>query len=219
MHLHGRPLWSEVVEEEKDNMGQAIGASGAPLAGEVTPDQRQAALDHQPGSQAAAETLAAETIEAAADSKLIAFVAADEYANYEKLVEAGEPQYLRQEGATSPGMRTRKGDVWAKFVNGVLVTDDEKVIEWCDAHSKICRRETGPMTKGWATLKNLQTRKANRERLLDPTEMDADESFPVDGAGDLREQAASPDSAGGQAVEAARLTRESAEREQATGSQ
>jgi hypothetical protein len=200
-------------------MTQEYGSSGAPTEGVVSSQQRQDATADQAGAAAAAQTLEKESVVAEAEDGLVAYVAAAEFANHRWLVKAGEPVYLRQEGATSPGMRSRDGDVWAKFVNGVLVTDKPEVIAWCEAHPTICRRETDPSTKAWATLKALQTRLANRERLLDPTEMNADESFPVNGAGNLHEQPASPDSAGGQAVESARLSRESIQQERAAGRQ
>jgi hypothetical protein len=67
------------------------------------------------------------------------------------------------------------------------------------------------MTKGWATLKELQARKSNRERLVDPTELDADASYPVGGHGNaLAEQAAKPNSTGSKLVEAAEGARQQA---------
>jgi hypothetical protein len=59
------------------------------------------------------------------------------------------------------------------------------------------------VTKGWATLKELEARKANREKLLDASDMDADKTFPPGLVDNLREQAAKPGSSGDQLVEQA----------------
>ena len=199
-------------------MVQDLGDGSTPVAGTVSPEERNDANADLAGSQAAAQVFSkADKVVSADKQGLVAYVAAEEYANQTWLVKAGEPQYLKQEGATSPGMRTREGDIKAKFTNSVLVTDIPEIIEWCEAHPSICRRETDPMTKGWVTLKSLQARRANRERLIDPTEMDADKSFPRDSESNLREQVASPDSVGGKAVESARISRESIQQEQAAG--
>ena len=192
-------------------MGQDFGNSGAPDGGVATAAARDAALGDVPGIQAASATLGKETIVVEAEDGLVAFVAAEEYANNKWLIEAGKVIKAPVQAGGTIGIVpavTREGDVWARFVNGILVTDDPKVIAWCNARPTICRPETDPSTKAWATLKSMQTRRANRERILDPSEMNADETFPV-GQTKLSEHVVSDDSQGGQAVESARVTRES----------
>jgi hypothetical protein len=191
------------------------GDSGAPIEGVVSPEERTEHQTDASGAQAANQQFQSEEVKVAPDSGLVAFVAAAEYANRDHLVVQGKPVYRPQEGATSPWMRSRDGDVWAKFVEGILVTDDLQVIEWCDAHPKICRRSDDPMTKSWATLKELQARRANREQLLDPSTMDADESFPPHLMDAAREQAAKPDSPGGRLVESAEVSKHSIEQKRA----
>ena len=194
-------------------------SGSAPVAGTVSASERQDAHADLPGTQEAAQILGKEDTVVPADDGLVAFVAAEEFANSKWLVKAGTVvEAPPQVGGTIgiiPAV-TRKGDIWVKFVNSVFVTDNPDAIQWCEENSTICRPESDPATKAWATLKSLQTRRANRERLLDPTEMDADQSFPVgSGKSALQEQVASPDSVGGKAVESARISRESIQQEQA----
>ena len=190
------------------------GNSGAPVEGTIAPEERRAAVGDVPATQAAHQTFQEETVAAPVDEALVSYVAAGEYANRDFLVVAGKPVAIPITAGSTPGvipLIKREGDVWAKFSSGVLVTDDPRVIKWCDEHPTICRRSDDPMTKGWSTLKELQTRRANREQLLDPTSMDADESFPPNMMDGLREQAAKPDSPGGKLVESAELTKRSIE--------
>lgn len=199
------------------------GDSGAPAEGTVSPEARKEALGDMPGARSASQQFGGEEIEAPADSNLVAYVAAAEHANLEKLVKAGNPIAAPMSASGPTGvipLMKREGDVWAKFVNGILVTDDPVVIKWCDENPSICRRESDPMTKGWATLNELSVQKANRDQLVDPSDMNADETFPPGVVGDdnLREQAAKPDSTGGQLVKSARLSREAAEQERARNS-
>ena len=189
------------------------GNSGAPTEGTVKPEERAAATEHVTGTKTATEQFSDEIVQAPGNPELVAFVASSEHANRDWLVVQGTPVYKKEEGATSPGMRSRDGDVWAKFVDGILVTDDPRVIAWCDENTKICRRADDPMTKSWATIKALQARRANREQILDSSEMDADASFPVGGAGELvtKAEAAKSNSAGDTLVESALLTKETLE--------
>lgn len=201
--------------------GAGYGTSGAPVAGEVTLEQRSAALADVPGTKAAEQQLKDEEAVVGTNAGLVGYVAAPEHANKRWLVKKGTPVKTAMAAGGSVGiipLVTREGDIWAKFVNGVLVTDVPEVIDWCDEHPQICRRSDDPATKGWATLQELSTRRANRERLLDPSDMNADETFPVglgNGDGDLRDQAAKPGSAGGQLVESAETSKQAAEQERA----
>ena len=195
-------------------MGNAgFGDSGAPTEGVVTAKQKGEVTDGVQGSQAASATFQKEADVAPADDGLVAYVAAEEYANSRYLVADGDPVKAPIAAGGTVGiipLIRRDGDVWAKFVNKVLVTDDPAVIKWCDAHTKICRRTDDPMTKSWATMKSLQARRANRERLLDTSEMDADEAFPSGlVGGNLQEQVAKPGSAGSDAVVNAEGAKES----------
>lgn len=192
----------------------SYGDSGAPVAGEVAPQAKQEARGDLQGRQAASEQLGEEKIDVTVEEGQVAYVAAAEHSNSAHLVEAG----TLVKTALAPGntsgivpLVTREGDVWAKFINGVLVTDDSKVIAWCDEHTKICRRTTDPATKGWATLKDLSARKANREQLIDPSEMNADDTFPVGMVDNLRAEAAKAGSPGSDLVEAAETSRQSIE--------
>ncbi|KKN84460.1 hypothetical protein LCGC14_0289220 [marine sediment metagenome] len=202
-------------------MGNAgFGDSGAPTEGEVTPQAKAEVTDGIQGSQAASSAFQKEEEVAPVDDGLVAYVAAKEFANSRFLVVHGVPVKAPIAAGGSVGITpliTREGDVWAKFVNSVLVTNDQKVIEWCDAHTKICRRSDDPMTKSWVTVKALQARLANRERLLDTSEMDADESFPPGLVGSLQAQAAQPRSAGNTAVDNAEAAKESLQQNRAAG--
>jgi hypothetical protein len=189
------------------------GNSGAPAEGVVTPAERNEAAPGLPGRQEAAEQLKTTEVAVEAPEGMVAFVAAAEHANSDYLVEAGKLVKAPFTAGTTPGMIPivkRDGDVWAKFTSGVLTTDDPKVIKWCDEHPTICRRSDDPTTKSWATLKELQARKSNREQLLDTSEMDADEAFPPNLVNNLREQAAKPGSSGDQLVERAEQERAAA---------
>jgi hypothetical protein len=185
-------------------MVNEYGNSGAPEAGVVTPQQRGEVTGALPDRQGAATQLQTEEVTASPiEEGLVGFVAAAEHATSDWLVEAGKLVKAPIPAGSTSGivpLVRRDGDVWAKFSNGVLVTKDPKVIKWCDEHSKICRRSSDPVTKGWATLKELEARKANREKLLDASEMNADETFPPGLVDNLREQAAKPGSSGDQLV-------------------
>lgn len=184
--------------------------SGAPIAGTVTPEERKNVDADAEGNRQAASVLATEKL-VPADEGLVTFVAAAEYANLTKLVKNGEPKRIPQEGLNRPGEQLREGDIWVKFVEGVLNTDVPEVIAWANAHPKICRRTSDPMTKGWATIKEAQARRSWREPLMTSSDMDADEAFPVGGVGNLQGEAAKSGSAGADLVESAELTRKALE--------
>ncbi len=188
-----------------------FGNSGAPEAGVVSPEQRQADAPDAQGAAAAAGKLDKDTIAVEADDGLVSYVAAAQHANSRWLVKAGEVVKTAIPAGVTTGiipLVKREGDIWAKFINGVMVTDDPVVIDWCASHTTICRRSDDPSTKGWATLKGLQARKANREQLIDASEMDADEAFPADLTSHIRNEAAKSGSPGSDAVENAELTKE-----------
>ncbi|KKK84885.1 hypothetical protein LCGC14_2778860 [marine sediment metagenome] len=185
--------------------------SGAPEEGTVTAEQRQEAAAAVEGTQQAAGILSGDQIEAHMDEEYISFVAAPEHANDKILVKAGTEVRTPQEGTHSPGVRTRDGDIKARFTNGVLVTKDPVVIKWCDEHPSICRRADGQFTRSWATLKEMATRRANRDPLEDASNMSADEAFPSGGLDDLRAEAAKTGSIGDNAVENALQTKKSVE--------
>ncbi len=193
-------------------MVNEYGDSGAPEMGTVTAEQKAADRPDVQGSVAAAGLLDKEAIAVEADDNLVSYVAADTYANSRWLVKQGDIVKTAIPAGVTTGivpLVTRIGDIWAKFTNGILVTDVAEVIEWCSRHTDICRRSDDPMTKGWATLKNLQTRKANREQLVDASEMNADEAFPADMVEHIAAQAAKSGSAGAAVVENAELTKKS----------
>ncbi len=202
-------------------VGEGFGSSGAPAEGQVAPEQRKAATADQPGTQSAEQKFNSEAgTVVGEETGLVGFVSDPEHANKRWLVKAGTPIKTAMAAGGSVGvipLVTREGDVWAKFVNGVLVTDDPVIITWCDEHPAICRRSDDPATKGWATLKELSVHRSNRERLLDPSDMNADESFPpgMANVAGLRAEAAKVSSAGGQLVENAELSKQSAEQERA----
>lgn len=194
-------------------MGQAeYGDSGAPEAGTVTAEQKDADRPDNQGAVAAAGLLEKEDIAVKDDDGMVAYVASDEYANSRWLVKPGDIVKTAMAAGSTTGiipLVTRTGDIWAKFVGGIMVTDVKEVIEWCSLHTDICRRSDDPMTRSWATMKSLQTRKANREQLVDASEMNADEAFPADLTEHIAAQAAKSGSVGSDAVDNAELTKAS----------
>ena len=193
-----------------------FGNSGAPTEGTVTGEQRAEASKDAAGTTQAAAGFKPEDEVAKAEDELVAYVAAEEYANSRWLIKPGKPVAAPIGSGTTPGMIPlvkREGDVFAKFVNGVLVTKDPDILKWCSEHTTVCRRSDDPMTKGWATLKSLQAKRANRESLIDTSEMDADEAFPPGLVGSAKEiaaaHAAKAGSAGDEAVKNAETTKES----------
>jgi hypothetical protein len=195
-----------------------FGDSGAPTRGEVSPQEKAEVTDGVQGAVSASSTFQEAEEVAPADEGLVAYVSAEEYANSRHLITPGTPIKAPIAAGGTVGiipLIRRDGDIWARFVNSILVTDEPDVIAWCDAHTKICRRSSDPMTKSWATVKGLQARKANRDRILDSSEMDADEAFPPGIVGRLQEQAAKPGSTGAKLVEDAETTKGSIEQARA----
>ncbi len=195
-------------------MGQVGRDSGAPAEGVVTPAQREEATGDVEGTRAAAETLRSEQNVEPMEEGYVSFVAAPEYANEKILVHVGKEVRAPQEGVQFPGVRRRDGDIKAAFSNGVLVTNDPVVIKWCDDNPTKCRRADDPLTPSWATLKEMTTRRANRDPLEDASHLNADAAFPQGGLDALREQAAKSGSSGDDAVKNAQLTQKSIEAQQ-----
>ena len=186
------------------------GDSGAPEMGAPTAEQRKEAQPDTQGSVAAAGLLEKETIDVEEDDGLISYVSSAEHANSRWLVKPGEVVKTAIPAGVTTGiipLVKREGDIWVKFVNGIMVTDNPEVIDWCSKNTDKCRRSDDPMTPSWATLKGLQARKANREQLIDPSEMNADEAFPADLTEHIAAQAAKSGSSGSDAVENAELTK------------
>ncbi len=186
--------------------------SGAPVEGEVTDEQREHSLKDMMQNKAAHDSFKPEEVEVKPDDGFVSFVAAAEFNDCKFLVKEGKVVEHRND-TNRPGMRGREGVKKARFTNGVLATDDPEVIAWCDAHTTICRRASDPMTKGWASMKDMNVKKANRERLQDPSALDADAAFPPGSEmlDRLREQAAKDSSVGGELVRSAELTKQSME--------
>jgi len=91
-----------------------------------------------------------------------------EQLNSEFLVVAGE---LVTAGANAfsgglPIAMRRDGDVFAKFTNGILATDDPDIIAWCEANPDICRDAADPQTEAWAMLKDMQLETSSKESTL-----------------------------------------------------
>ncbi len=189
------------------------GDSGAPAAGAVSSEEKAAAVA-TPVERAANATLLEEEIIPGSED-VVAYVAADEFANSRFLVQSGKPTPAPIVAGATSGvipLINRIGDVWAVFTAGILVTDDPLVIEWCEDNPTKCRRSDDPMTKSWSTLKSLSTDRANRERLVPTDEINADEAFPphaLDTA--LAAQAAKAGSAGDEQVRNAEISRQSAQ--------
>ena len=188
----------------------SYGDSGAPQEGAPEQKERLDAPDASAAAQAASGLEKEDIVVDIEPEGLIAYVASAEHANSRWLVKSGKVISTAVPAGVTTSiipLVTRQGDIWAKFVNGVMVTEDPDVIQWCSDNTDKCRRSDDPMTKGWATLKNLQARKANREQLVDPSEMNADESFPAGLVDHVKQQAAKPGSAGYEAVKNAELTK------------
>ena len=104
----------------------------------------------------------------------------------------------------------RDGDVVVRFNNGILITDDPKVIEWCEARDgtvletdletgeatvcepDICRDAEDPQTRAWVALVentlNTSTKEATLPRGLDVGKVLRGEQTAVSG-GSLVDQA------------------------------
>ena len=77
----------------------------------------------------------------------------------------------RMQLADGRSIEDRPGDKFAVFKGGMLITDDEDIIAWCEKHPEICRDAQDPDTRVWATLTEskltLSTRSAQLPEGLD----------------------------------------------------
>ncbi len=160
-------------------MGTVI-ESGAPLR-DVTTAQRQAGSGDSTARREVSTQFAKEEIgsfDEAIAQGYRTFVAAKQFENHKFLVVVGTNIVAAPHAGTPIGVQPivrREGDVWARFTNGVLVTNEDKVISWCEEHPKMCRDAADPRTGPWATLKEMQTQTPSREVTLE-------NSFDVDAA-------------------------------------
>ncbi len=143
------------------------------------------------------------TVEEAQNLGFRTFFACKEYANKRFLVTPGKVATFPLQPGMPPGITPvgrRDGDIWAQFVNGVLVTDDADVIAFCLAHPQVCRDANDVRTPGWAALKELQVKLNNREVAL-PKDMDVDSMMYPEGVdqvvGDALATAGAPGPDGG----------------------
>jgi hypothetical protein len=88
------------------------------------------------------------------------------YPNMRVLVKQGK--LIQAPSPDGPRDIRREGDVWAKFVGGILVTDDPDVIAWCEAHHDVCRDAYDPKTEVWVALVQAQRETATSEAKLPP---------------------------------------------------
>lgn len=156
--------------------------SGAPVAGQLSAEERAQAAGETEARKASATALdrvGVSSYDAAAERGYTTYVSARTHANSRFLVTPGK----LVTGPLHPGVPLgmtpashREGDVWAQFSNGVLVTDDPTVISWCEAHPKVCRDARNPLTQAWAAIKEMQARVNNRDAVLDGS-LDADAMF------------------------------------------
>lgn len=155
--------------------------SGAPILGSLTAEERASAAPEE-GRIKAAEALEKEGFPGSNEAESMGyrtFVAAREHSQGRFLVKPGKLVTIAPLPGSTPGILpaiTREGDVWASFSGGVLTTNDERVIAWCENHPKVCRDATNPTTPGWAALKDLQARVATRDVTL-PPDVDVDAMF------------------------------------------
>ena len=57
----------------------------------------------------------------------------------------------------------RDGDVWARFQEGILVTEDPDVVAWCEARPDFCRDARNPQTRAWAVMVEAQMETSTQE--------------------------------------------------------
>ena len=130
------------------------------------------------GRQDAADKLSQETLPPSdvQEQGYITFVSCKEFENSKFLAVVGKPEKMPPHPGMSPGITPysqRVGDKLVKFSGGVLVTNDEEVINWCKAHPQVCRDANDPRTQGWATMKAMQTDTASQDAPL-PRSVDVD---------------------------------------------
>lgn len=91
--------------------------------------------------------------------------------NEKVLVKAGVVKMRSNPGSPMDMAVQRDGDIWARFQDGILVTEDPLIIAWCVAHPEFCRDAADPQTKAWAILVEAQTETSSRDSRL-PKNMD-----------------------------------------------
>jgi hypothetical protein len=171
---------------------------------ELTEEERKEALA-QASATIAAQEKAAEGIKEAArsgrrpppETTLRVFLCPKE-PNTTFLVKAGAMVSFRDPNSpTGKRDAQRDGDIFARFVNGVLATDDPVVIEWCEGHGPdaeahkeyhrkvgtnaractvghgLCCDAQNPQAEVWAEFKSAQVPTATREATM-PTGIDVD---------------------------------------------
>jgi hypothetical protein len=103
------------------------------------------------------------------------------YKNQEFLIVAGKV-ISAPPNAFSGGMPIdlrRDGDVWAKFVSGVLQTDNPVIIAWCEANDgsvledgevepDICRDVNDPQTRAWVALVEQTLNTGSKDATMPP---------------------------------------------------
>jgi hypothetical protein len=140
--------------------------------GDVQPTREEIERQTAEAVVAAGHALEGEDIPPIAGTeKFRAFVAAKAYANYQVLVKEGTPVKLPPSAMVTAGVEgtlRRDGDIYARFRNGVLVTDVPEIIEWCLKHPDICQDADDPRAAAWASLKAGQTKTATSEATTDP---------------------------------------------------
>ena len=172
-------------------MNTDSGAPNADPTSEARADQQTGLSDRK----AAATAFAGITVEK--DETLQgfrAFVAPAKYGNTKILVNPESANFIGVKGSVQSRVVTaapqagsplglvpavaRTDDNWAKFTQGVLVTDDPDVIAWCESHPSMCRDADDPRTRAWVTLKDMQSQTPSRDATLD-SDFDVDaEIFP-----------------------------------------
>ena len=178
-------------------MGGQLEPSNAPVLpnGAAQPSNPDAPVAKEIRAQTQEQDI---TVEEAETLGFRTFFAQRAHANTDFIVVRGEDVHFPVQAGMPPGIQPvgrRDGDVHAQFVNSVLVTDDPRVIKWCEDHPKVCRDANDKRTPGWAALKEMQVNLANREAQL-PEDFDVDETmFPeaLEGVGEQLAAAVAPE--------------------------
>jgi hypothetical protein len=150
------------------------------VQGEVSKEERQRFEQEAEVIRESSARLAEAKIAPAPEdvrARFVSYVAAKQYSNNSFLAKPGVPQKAPLTQGTPIGITPishREGDVWVRFSNGALTTDDPVVIAWCKAHPNVCRPAADPRTRAWAELKAGQTETASQERVI-RGDLDVDE--------------------------------------------
>lgn len=83
--------------------------------------------------------------------------------NEKILVKAGTPITRPNPAAAMDMVIRRDGDIWARFQDGILSTEEPEVIAWCEAHSNFCRDAEHPQTRAWAVMTEAQMETSTQE--------------------------------------------------------